>query len=267
MAKSKISFRRTWKKFWDKILGFGPVQWLIAVIIAMPIWFIYLTCRVRITNCDLLKEYQKKQAIFVFWHGRLMMLWPLIIKGKIRSYVIASQHHDGTIMAKAQQLFGLHPLYGSTSHGGASVLRAGLRALMDGKSSMCISPDGPGGPSLRVQDGALYFAKMAGVPIVPVCFSASRAKFLKRWDRFVVVKPFSKITYTVGQEFIIPRRASQQEIESVRKEIEDYMVDMVHKMDAEYGHKMVEQDFTAGGFKDAVRAERAARRNKHKGIK
>lgn len=265
MATNKSLFRRAWKKFWDGILGFTPVQWVIAVIIAMPIWFIYLTCRISIDNIDSLKKYSKKPAIFVFWHGRLMMLWPLIIKGKIDSYVIASQHHDGRIMARAQQLFGLRPLYGSTSHGGLSVLRGGVRALSDGQHAMCISPDGPGGPSLRVQDGALYFAKMTGAPIVPVCFSASRVKFCNRWDRFVIVKPFSKIKYSIGEPFFIPRRASEDDIESVRKDLEKYMVDMVHKMDAGFGHMMVEQDLTAVEFKDAVRKKQAEKRNKHKG--
>jgi hypothetical protein len=51
----------------------------------------------------------------------------------------------------------------------------------------------------------------------------------------------------------------------VRKKLENYMTDMVHQMDSEFGHMMVEQDLTASGFKDAVRAERAARHNKNRG--
>ena len=37
---------------------------------------------------------------------------------------------------------------------------------------------------------------------------------------------------------------------------------MVHKMDGEFNHMMVEQDLTASEFKKALRAERAARRAK-----
>ena len=63
----------------------------------------------------------------------------------------------------------------------------------------------------------------------------------------------------------MPRHATDVEFESVRKSLEEYMVETVHKMDAEINHMMVEQDLTAGEFKAALRAERAARRNKNRG--
>ena len=265
MAQKKSLFRRVWKGFWDFILGLGLVQWIIAIIIALPIWFIYLTCRIKITNYETFKKYRKKPAIFVFWHGRSMMLSPIIAVGGMRGYAISSQHHDGRIMARVQRLFGLRPLYGSTSHGGMSVLRGGLRILMDGRYSLCISPDGPGGPSLRVQDGALYFSKMTGAPIIPVCYSASRAKFVNRWDRYMLVKPFSRINCVVGEPVFVPRRATEEEFNALRKSLEDYMVETVHKMDRDFNHMMVEQDLTASEFKRALREARAARRNKNRG--
>ena len=261
MAQKKSLFRRAWKGFWNAVLSIGILQWIIAIIVAAPIWFVYLTSSKKITNYKTFKKYRKKPAIFVFWHGRSMMLSPIIAVGGMRAYAVASQHHDGRIMAKVQRLFGLRPLYGSTSHGGLSVLRGGLRVLMDGRYSMCISPDGPGGPSLRVQDGALYFSKMTGAPIIPVCYSASRAKFVNRWDRYLITKPFSKITCIVGEPVFVPRRATDVEFESIRTSLEKYMVDTVHKMDAEFGHKMVEQDLNARDFKRALREQRYARRH------
>ncbi|MBR2286499.1 MAG: DUF374 domain-containing protein [Alphaproteobacteria bacterium] len=189
-----------------------------------------------------------------------MMLSPIIAVGGMRAFAVASQHRDGRIMAHVQRLFGLRPLYGSTSHGGLSVLRGGLRVLMDGRYSMCISPDGPGGPSLRVQDGALYFSKMTGAPIIPVCFSSSRAKFINRWDRYLITKPFSRVNCIVGKPIFVPRRATDAEFESVRAELEDYMVHTVHTMDSVFGHKMVEQDLTASEFKRKLREERAAKK-------
>lgn len=262
MAQKKSLFRRVWKRFWDIVLGLGIIQWIVALIIATPIWFVYLTSRVKITNYETFKKYRRKPAIFVFWHGRSMMLSPIIAVGGMRAYAVASKHHDGRIMAKLQRLFGLRPIYGSTTHGGMDVLRGGLRVLMDGRYSMCISPDGPGGPSLRVQDGALYFSKMTGAPIIPVCYSASRAKFVTRWDRYLIAKPFSRINCIVGEPVFVPRRASEQEFKEIKDSLEKYMVETVHKMDSEFNHKMVEQDLTASGFKRALREERAARRNK-----
>ena len=262
MAQQRSLFRRAWKGFWDFFLGLSIIQWIVAIIIATPIWLIYFTCRVKITNYETFKKYRRKPAIFVFWHGRSMMLSPIIAIGRMRGYAISSQHHDGRIMARVQRLFGLRPLYGSTSHGGMSVLRGGLRVLMDGRYSLCISPDGPGGPSLRVQDGALYFSKMTGAPIIPVCYSASRVKFIKRWDRYMMVKPFSKINCVVGEPIFVPRRASDAEFESIRKTLENYMVEKTHQMDAAFNHIMVEQDLTASEFKRMLREQRAARKGK-----
>lgn len=262
MAEKKNFFRRAWKWFWNFFLGLAIIQWIVAIIIATPIWLIYLTCRVKITNYETFKKYRRKPAIFVFWHGRSMMLSPIIAVGRMRGYAVASQHHDGRIMARVQRLFGLRPLYGSTSHGGMSVLRGGVRILMDGRYSLCISPDGPGGPSLRVQDGALYFSKMTGAPIIPVCYTASRVKFINRWDRYMLVKPFSRINCVVGEPVFVPRRATDNEFESIRKSLEKYMVETTHKIDGEFGHMVVEQDLTATGFKEKLRAERAARREK-----
>ena len=262
MVQKKSLFRRAWKGFWNFFLGLSIIQWIVAIIIATPIWFVYLTSYIKITNYETFKKYRRKPAIFVFWHGRSMMLSPIIAVGRMRAYAVASKHHDGRIMAKLQRLFGLRSIYGSTGRGGMDVLRGGLRVLSDGRYSMCISPDGPGGPSLRVQDGAMYFAKMTGAPIIPVCYSASRAKFMNRWDRYMLVKPFSRINCVVGEPVFVPRRATDVEFESIRAELEKYMVDTVHKMDNEFNHMMVEQDLTASEFKRKIREERAARKNK-----
>ncbi len=255
-----ITFRKLWKKFWEPILHLGIIQWIVAAFMAICIWGAYLTSRKKITGYDIFKKYRKSPAIFVFWHGRSMMLSPIICIGGMRGYAVASRHSDGRMMAKLQRLFGLRPIFGSTSDGGISVLRQGVRVLRDGKYCLCMSPDGPGGPSLRVQDGALYFAKMTGAPIIPVCFSASNAWFQKRWDRYLVALPFSKITCKVGRPMFINRKVDAEEFEQLRIKLEQTMVRQVREMDAEFGLMKVEQDLRSHEFKQKLRAERAARR-------
>lgn len=263
----EITFRKVWKGFWEPILRLSIFQWIIAGIMAIAVWGVYFTSRVKIKNIAVFKKYRRKPAIFVFWHGRSMMLSPIVAVRGMRSYAVASRHKDGRMMAKLQRLFGLRSIYGSTSDGGISVLRQGVRVLRDGGYSICISPDGPGGPSLRVQDGALYFAKMSGTPIIPVCFSASRARVQKRWDRYLVALPFSKITCNVGEPVFIPRKATDVEFESARKNLEDFMVCQMREMDAEFGLMPVEQDQTASRFKDAMRAARREKKENRRRAK
>lgn len=258
------TFRKIWKGFWEPILHLSIIQWIVALLMAMMIWVIYFTCTKKIKNLHVFKKYRRKPAVFVFWHGRSMMLSPIVCLRGMRSYAVASRHKDGRMMAKLQELFGLKPIYGSTSDGGISVLREGVRALRRGDHAICISPDGPGGPSLRVQDGALYFAKMTGAPIIPVCYSASRAKLQKRWDRYLVVLPFSKITCNVGEPVFVNSKADAQEFEKVRASLEEFMVRQMREMDAEFNLPVVEQDLTASEYKRQMREERAAKKIQRK---
>lgn len=258
------TFRKIWKGFWEPVLHLPIIQWVVAILMAAMIWGIYFTSRKKITNYHIFKQYRRKPAVFVFWHGRSMMLSPIIALGGMRAYAVASRHSDGRMMAKLQRLFGLKPIYGSTSDGGISVLRQGVRALRAGDHSLCISPDGPGGPSMRVQDGALYFAKMTGAPIIPVCFSASHAWFQNRWDRYLVALPFSKITCRVSDPIFIDSRASTDDMNVVRDKLEKIMVDQLREMDAEFGLPVVEQDLKASEFKRQKREARAAKKEMRK---
>ncbi|MBR5625208.1 MAG: lysophospholipid acyltransferase family protein [Alphaproteobacteria bacterium] len=260
------TFRKLWKGFWEPILSLQIFQWVIAILMAIPIWFVYFTSIKKITNIDVFYKYRKKPAIFIFWHGRSMMLSPIICLGGMHAYAVASRHKDGRMMAKLQHLFGLRAIYGSSHKGGVSVLREGLRVLARGDHGICLSPDGPGGPSLRVQDGALYFAKMSGAPIIPVCYSCSKSWLQDRWDRYLVALPFSKITCNIGNPIFVPKKVTPQEFEDIRKNIEDFMVAQMRELDAEFGLKPAEQDLTSVEFKqkkrEAAAAKKASKRKK-----
>ncbi len=258
-------FKKKWKKFWQAVLLSFVVQWIVAILLAMFIWGVFFTSRRKYVNYEYFKQCGGKSAIYAFWHGRMMMLSPVIFLAGRRGCVVASQHNGGRTIAKLQRLFGLGAIYGSTSKGALNVLRAGVQALRRDGYSLCISPDGPGGPSMRMQDGALYFAKMTGTPIVPVSFSASNARFLKRWDKFMIALPFGKITYFFGEPVYVNRDATPADFESVRTKLEQVMLNQVRSGDAEYNLPNTEQDLTASEYKRMLREQRALKRqNKRK---
>ena len=255
-------FRKAWKKFWQPILGAGLFQWIIAIILSVPLWIVCLLSRKELKGMDVFYKYCRKPAIFVFWHGRAMVLAPVVCMRGMRAFIIASRHTDGRMMAKLQRVFGFKAIYGSTTKGAVSVLRQGVRILRDGRYALCLTPDGPSGPSMRMKDGALYFAKMSGAPIVPVCCSASRVWIQKRWDRFLFVLPFSRIKLVIGKPVFVAKNATSEELEKIRKNLEDIMVKQVRDLDAEFNLPAVEQDLKSGEFKQKMREERA---NKKKG--
>lgn len=263
----KIDFKKKWRHFWRDFWGFWPFQWIIAICMAIPIWFAYLTTRKEFRGMEIFEEYKKKPAIFVAWHGRSMMLPPLMLLGGMRGYVVTSQHKDGRMMAKIQKMFGMRAIYGSTTKGGVSVLKQGLRVLRDGRFTVCLSPDGPSGPAMKMHDGALYFAKMSGAPIIPVCFSCSRPWFQKRWDRYLVATPFSKVICEIGKPIFVESKISAKEFEAKRQYIEDVMVEQLRRMDAEFNLEQVEQGIKASEYKRRLKAQRAEAKaaKKHRG--
>ena len=227
-------FKKIWKRFWSPILHNPIIEWTFVSALAGIIWFVFLTSKHTIRNKESLKQYRKSPAVFVFLHGRSLMLSPAIKSAHIKSYCVASRHQDGRMMARLQRLFGLRAIYGSTSNGGISVLRNGVKVMRENNLSMCLSVDGPSGPSMHVYDGALYFARMTGAPIVPCCFSCSRPIYMDRWDKFMIPKLFSKIIVDVGDPIYIDSKLRGEEFEKKRAEIEEIMVRQLRQIDKEF---------------------------------
>ncbi|MCL2017562.1 MAG: lysophospholipid acyltransferase family protein [Alphaproteobacteria bacterium] len=233
----RLYLRELWKKTWRTVFTLPLVQWVVAALAAFTIWLIYVSCRVRIKNKDLFLKFVGKPVIFAFWHGRSMMLSPVTVWFKFSGYAVTSQHRDGRLMAKIQRMFGLRAILGSTGRKGAvSVLRQGVRLLREGHL-LCLSPDGPKGPRMRIHDGALYFAKMTGAPIIPVCFSCSRPWFQRRWDKYLIAIPFSKIAIEAGQPFYI---GINDDMEDARVRLENIMIEQLQKLDASFGLPKIE---------------------------
>ncbi|GHT58153.1 hypothetical protein FACS18945_3770 [Bacteroidia bacterium] len=145
-------------------------------------------------------------------------------------------------MARLQRLFGLRAIYGSTGRDGAvAALRQGVKRLNQG-NVLALSPDGPKGPRMRLNDGCLYFARMSGAPIIPVCYSCSRAWFQKRWDRYLVAVPFSKIICDVGDPIFIDKRAKEEDIKAAHDSLETIKIEQQQKLDAAFGVEIIQPE-------------------------
>lgn len=244
----KKSIKKKIRRFFRFIYGWGVIQWVLALVYWVLIWFVYFTSTKDIKGLDILRKYARRPAIFVFWHGRTMILSPIITLNRVRGYIIADSRKDGRAIAKMEKLFGLRTIYGSSASGGVSVLKKGVAVLNRGNFCLALSPDGPRGPSMRFHDGALYFAKMTGAPIITVCYSSSRPWFQNRWDRYLLTKPFSKIAGVVGKPIFIDRKTKTEDFEKIRKNLEDIMVKQAYDLDKKFTDFRVEQDLTPESF-------------------
>lgn len=163
-------------------------------------------------------------AIFAFWHGRMMLL-PAINPPR-KMHVLISEHRDGKLISQVIHHFGQDTIVGSTSKGGTEAVRNIVRLLKKG-DNVSITPDGPRGPNQQATIGIATVAKLARKPVMPVTFSASKHKRLRSWDKFMVAKPFGRIVFCVGEPIMV-----EEADESARHAIETSMNNLVEQADA-----------------------------------
>ena len=133
-------------------------------------------------------------AIFAFWHRSL-----LVCAHRFRGHGIAiliSRSFDGELIARTVERLGFVAVRGSSSRGGASALR-GMAAAYAAGHLCAVTADGPRGPSQIAKPGAVQLAALTSAPWVG-CFYAlpERAWMLRSWDRFLIPRPFSRVTFT-----------------------------------------------------------------------
>lgn len=83
--------------------------------------------------------------------------------------------------------------------------------------------DGPRGPMGKVKAGAIRIALEAEAAIVPFYITADRAWYFNSWDKFVLPKPFSKVTLTYGEIIKLNENPTQKDFESMRQLLESTM--------------------------------------------
>ncbi|MBM4193236.1 MAG: DUF374 domain-containing protein [Gemmatimonadetes bacterium] len=129
--------------------------------------------------------------ILALWHGHILPLtWHLRGLGV---QVLVSEHRDGEVIARLLSTLGYGLIRGSTTRGGARALVRMIAALRGG-AALAITPDGPKGPARQFAPGTTVAAYRAGVPIATMFVEADRAWYARSWDRFMVPKPFSRVT-------------------------------------------------------------------------
>jgi lysophospholipid acyltransferase (LPLAT)-like uncharacterized protein len=150
-------------------------------------------------------------AVFAFWHEFLPLMPALsLIARKLPSYrptpihTLVSQHRDGQFIGAVVRRFGILPILGSTTRGGAAGLRNLVTVLKRG-GLIGITPDGPRGPRRQAAAGVAQLAALAGVPVLPCAAHTKRRIRLNTWDRMPVPLPFGQGVIVCGAAIMVPR--------------------------------------------------------------
>ena len=172
------------------------------------------TWRFRVVNAAAAQQERAagRPVVMALWHGEML---PLLFYHRNRQIaVLVSEHGDGEIIARILADFGFRLVRGSSSRGAARALIAVDRELEAGYD-VGITPDGPRGPRHSVAPGALLAAHRAGVRILPLAAKASAFWQLGSWDRFMIPKPFARVTIAYGDPVAVDAPSSREAGERV----------------------------------------------------
>ena len=146
-------------------------------------------------------------TVFAFWHCSM-----LTCAHRFRNLDIAiliSRSFDGELIARTVERLGFVAVRGSSSRGGVAGLR-GMQEAYAAGHRCAFTADGPRGPARVVKAGPVQLAELTGATWIGAYHAQpSRAWYLKSWDRFMIPKPFSTVTFG-WPEHVAPELASVQ---------------------------------------------------------
>jgi lysophospholipid acyltransferase (LPLAT)-like uncharacterized protein len=149
-----------------------------------------------------------------------MLMLPYLYGRRRRVHVLASRSRDGELVSRFVIGFGFRVIRGSSSRGAATALRRLGRLLTVERAEVAVVPDGPRGPRHVAQPGAVILARLAGAPIVPVGFGASRGTVLASWDACLVPHPFARAAVVFGDPLTVPDKADRAQLERCREDLQ-----------------------------------------------
>jgi hypothetical protein len=138
-----------------------------------------------------------------------------------------SRSADGEVIAGVANRTGWYTIRGSSSRGGREALQEMIERVKETGLAAHIL-DGPRGPAGIVKPGAIYLANAVGAVIVPFYASADKAWFFRSWDRFMLPKPFTRVTLRFGDMIPCAELKSEEDFEQKRLFLESTMRPSLH---------------------------------------
>lgn len=141
----------------------------------------------------------------------------------LKPCLMISRSKDGEIIAGVAERTGWIPVRGSSSRGGREAMREIIAKLNETGLAAHIV-DGPQGPAGIVKNGLIAIAQATGAAVVPFYVSADRAWHFKSWDRFMLPKPFSRVTIRFDAPMHLKPAEDETAFEAQRVFIEKTML-------------------------------------------
>ncbi|MBI1861506.1 MAG: lysophospholipid acyltransferase family protein [Deltaproteobacteria bacterium] len=200
------------------------IDWLLASIFTSLYWVLSHTWRVTYEGTPA-HDRTKEPRIYGHWHGDELLL--VGTHGGRGMAVLSSRSRDGSRMARILSWLGYFVVRGSSTRGGAGGLKGLVDAVKRRKRDASLAVDGPHGPRFEVKLGVLKLAQVTGAPLIPGVAAAERSLvFEKSWNKCFLPLPFTRCAVLYGDPMVIPREASEEELEAMRRAFQTALVEL-----------------------------------------
>ena len=227
------------KKVKKSMYWYDPILFKIAITLcALFIRLTFISYRLAkvkgVENEEIALSQSKNMVIYASWHQRLIYHVHRLVDRNVT--VMVSKSRDGEYAARFINALGLRDVRGSSSRGGMDALNELKNRMKNGANGGMVL-DGPLGPPRVAKIGTVILARMTGAPIIPIVWGADRCWELNSWDRFIIPKPFARISYYYGEPIWVPSSAAGEDLEEYRQILEDKLNSMTRWCDKQFGEE------------------------------
>jgi lysophospholipid acyltransferase (LPLAT)-like uncharacterized protein len=168
---------------------------------------LWKTCRTDIQGWDLAAGILETGSPFIItaWHGQTHLLYPAF-KDHLdlrRLAMIVVDDPRQAVLSTFAQVVGAQTfpvIRSDTTMAGARNMVALLQALKAGNFAY-IAPDGPDGPPRVAKEGVAFLAARLNAWLIPIGSYCRTCYRIRRWDRYSLPLPWSRIRVVVGKPF------------------------------------------------------------------
>ena len=173
-------------------------------------------------------------CLYAMWHGNQCAIFGLKNKGKTN--VLISRSRDGDIVASGVEMLGFKTIRGSKGKKGAVEATLQMIEVLKNEENCAMMVDGPKGPVHQVKDGAIKIAKLAGVPIVPMCWYSTNKNWLKfpSWDSFTVPVFDVRLINLYGEPIYVDPNGDDKSDEEARLKLQASLEKLDKQIPEEY---------------------------------
>jgi hypothetical protein len=234
----------------------NPFRWydatflrIIPPLSALLIKLLMITCRVvKVDGADRDKKTLAQsggKALYATWHQR--MSYHSHYFGSRHLTIMISRSRDGEYAARIAEWLGYKNVRGSSTRGGLGAFKELVQRMERGEIGGMLA-DGPQGPARVAKMGSILLARNAQVPLIPVAWGADRCWMFNSWDRYMVPKPFARISVFYGEAIRIPRSAKGDELETYRQILQERLNEAARWCDEQFGSERPWRKVTEEGM-------------------